>query len=434
MNSDEPPVGMTPQAAPTPDGPNDRTPTPPTPKQGHRGWRWTGAVVLLLVAALLVTVSVIARYARSEIIDTSKYVATVAPLASEPAVQDAVTTRASDAIIAKIDVPELVNELAVATGRPNAPAIANLIAGPVNDYVQNLVHSKVQEFVSSPRFETLWVNANTAAHTQLGGLLTGRGTDVVKAEGDQITLEVGPIVTRVKQKLIDSGFSAASKIPAVSLQVPVMTVENLPQIQSYVRLLDNLATWLPLVALLLLAVAIWLAPSHRRAALIGAVMIAVLMVILLVALNAIRNAYENDVANRNLNVPAALALYDTLLRYLVHAIEALLIVCVVAIVWLWLSGPGRAGRFLRHWGQRAEQAGADWLERTKLRFGPVPRFAARFGTAVNIGFAVLAAWAFLRSPTIGLALWLSAGIVVIMLIVGTLARLPSQSPARIATT
>jgi hypothetical protein len=163
-------------------------------------------------------------------------------------------------------------------------------------------------------------------------------------------------------------------------------------------------------------------------------MIAVLMVVMLIALKAVRSTYLNDVANRNLNVPAALALYDALLRYLVQAIEALLIVGVVAIAWLWLAGPGRVGRFLRNWGQRAEQSVADRLERANLRFGPVPRFADRFGTAVLIGFANLAAWGFLRSPTIGLALWLSAGMVVILLIVGTLARLAPQQPAHVVTT
>jgi hypothetical protein len=405
---------------------------PPTsaPKRSHgRGWRWTGAAVLLVVGALLVTVSVLARYARGEIIDTDRYVATVAPLASNPAVQDAVTTRASNAIIERIDVPQLIKELADATGRPNAPAIANLISGPVNDYVDNLVHSKVQEFVQSPRFETLWVNANTVAHKQLSGVLTGRGTDVVTVEGEQVSLEVGPIVNEVKDRLVQDGFSVASKIPEVSLQVPVMTVEDLPKYQSYVRLLDTLATWLPFIALALFALGIWLAPGHRRGALIGAVLVAILMVLMLVALGAVRRAYESEVAARGLNVPAALAMYDTLLRFLAQAFQALLVVSVVAIVWLWLAGPGRVGQALRRWGRRAEEFVAGRLGAGNLRLDPVARFARRFGTAIIVGFAILFAWLFLRGPTIGLALWLSAGMVVIMLIVGTLSRLTSQPPA-----
>jgi hypothetical protein len=379
--------------------------------------------VLLLVAALLTTISVVARYARNEIINTDKYVATVTPLASDPDVQTAVANRISTAVIAKIDIPKLINDLAAATGRPRADEIASAIAGPVTGYVESFVDKTVLKFVQSPKFETLWVNANTKAHTQLSAVLTGEGTDVVKTQGDQIIVEVGPIVDQVKQDLVNSGFSVASKIPSVSVQVPVLTVQNLPRIQSYVNLLDNLATWLPLMALIVLALGIWLAPLHRRAALIGVIMIAVLMIVMLVLLNALRNTYTNQAANKGLNLPAALTIYDTLLRFLVNAIEALLLVSIVAAVWLWLAGPGLVGRFLRRWAQRGEQWIADRLNRTTLRFGPVPRFTAGNGTRVVVVAGVLAAFGLLTSPTIATALWLSAGVLLVMLIVGIVARL-----------
>jgi hypothetical protein len=400
------------------------------PRARHAGWRWTGAIVLLLVAGLLATASVAARYARNEILNTDTYVATVTPLASDPAVQDAVATRVSSEVIKQIDVPKLINDLAAATGRPNADAIASAIAGPVNGAVESFVRKTVLTFVQSPEFQKLWVNANTAAHTQLSAVLTGEDTEVVKTQGDQIVVEVGPIVAQVKQRLIDSGLSVASKIPSVSAQVPVMTVEDLPRIQSYVNLLDDLATWLPFAALLLLTLGIWLAPLHRRAALIGAIIFAILMIVMLIALNAVRNAYTNEIANKELNVPAALALYDTLLRFLVQAVEALLLVSIVAAVWLWLAGPGRVGTFVRRWGRRGEDWAADRINQTTWRFGPVPRFLARYGMWIVIAAGVLAAFALLNSPTITTALWLSGGILLVMVVVGILARLrQTDAPA-----
>jgi hypothetical protein len=393
------------------------------PRRRHRGWRWSGAVVLLLIAALLATLSVVARYARDQIINTDTYVATVTPLASDPAVQNAIATRVSNAVIQKLDIPKLINDLAAATGRPRADEIASAIAGPVTDAVEGFVNKAVLKFVQSPRFAKLWVNVNTKAHTQLSAVLTGEGTEVVKTQGDQIIIEVGPIVAQVKQDLINSGLSVASKIPSVSVQVPVITVQNLPAIQSYVKLLDNLATWLPLIALLVLGLGIWLAPGHRRAALIGVVMIAIMMIILLVALNALRDAYSNQVANKGLNVPAALALYDTLLRFLVNAIEALLTVAIVAAVWLWLAGPGRVGTFLRHWGRRGEDWIAKQINRTRLRFGPVPHFVARYGVWIVAVVGVVAAYGLLVSPTIAAAVWLSIGVLLVMLVIGILSRL-----------
>jgi hypothetical protein len=181
--------------------------------------------------------------------------------------------------------------------------------------------------------------------------------------------------------------------------------------------------WAPLAALILLVLGIWLAPLHRRAALISAILVAGLMIIMLIVLNVVRDAYTNQVANKGLNVPAALNIYDTLLRFLVQAVEAQLLVSTVAAVWLWLAGPGRVGRGLRRLTLRAEQWLADRMIRTTLRFGPVPRFTARYGSWIVIAAGILAAFGLLLSPTIASALRLSGGVVLVMLVVGILARL-----------
>jgi hypothetical protein len=244
-DSDSPASEPRDQPAVPPDTSQDRSNEPSgTVLAAGRGattatpWRlaWTGAAALLLVAALLTTLSVVARYARDEVINTDEYVATVTPLASDPAVQNAVANRVSNEVIQKLDVPKLIHDLAEATGRPNADAIASAIAGPVNDAVEGFVHKTVLTFVQSPEFERLWVSANTR-HTQLSAVLTGEGTEVVKTQGNQIIVEVGPIVDQVS-RTHQLGAVRGEQDPSVSVQVPVMT-ENLPAIQSYVNLLDN---------------------------------------------------------------------------------------------------------------------------------------------------------------------------------------------------
>ena len=152
-------------------------------------------------------------------------------------------------------------------------------------------------------------------------------------------------------------------------------------------------------------------------------MIAILMIVMLITLNAVRNAYTNEVGNKGLNVPAALALYDTHVRFLVQAVEALLLVSIVAAVWLWLAGPGWVGSFVRRWGRRGEDWVADRINRTTWRFGPVPGFTAHYGIWIVVVAGVVAAFALLNSPTIATALWLSAATLLVMVAVGVLARL-----------
>lgn len=49
-----------------------------------RAGRWSGATVMVVVAALLFGLSVVAVYVRTQLLDTDRYVATVAPLARDP--------------------------------------------------------------------------------------------------------------------------------------------------------------------------------------------------------------------------------------------------------------------------------------------------------------------------------------------------------------
>src|SRR6201995_3011376 len=65
--------------------------TPPTaPKDRSGWWRPVVATVLLVLVGLLAPMSVLATWAHDEVGDTDRYVQTVAPLASDPAVQNAI--------------------------------------------------------------------------------------------------------------------------------------------------------------------------------------------------------------------------------------------------------------------------------------------------------------------------------------------------------
>jgi hypothetical protein len=77
-------------------------------RPAHSGWarggRWLGAVVLLLIAALLGGLAVTAVYLRSQVLNTDTYVATVAPLAQDPAVREQIATRLTNEIMTRTNV------------------------------------------------------------------------------------------------------------------------------------------------------------------------------------------------------------------------------------------------------------------------------------------------------------------------------------------
>ena len=66
--------------------------------------------ILLVLACLLAVLSVVVVYARNELLNTNTFVATVGPLAKDPAVQAAVATKVSESLVAKTDIQQRIKE------------------------------------------------------------------------------------------------------------------------------------------------------------------------------------------------------------------------------------------------------------------------------------------------------------------------------------
>ena len=114
------------------------------------------AFLVLLLAGLMVPVSTAGWWLRDTVVPRNAYVDTVAPLAQDPDVQDAVRTKL---------VKETTDSLGVIP-----PAIA--------DRVEPLVRRAAASVVEGPAFEKAWKESNRAAHEQLVGALSGE-TDSV---------------------------------------------------------------------------------------------------------------------------------------------------------------------------------------------------------------------------------------------------------------
>ncbi|NED66431.1 hypothetical protein G3I15_36440, partial [Streptomyces sp. SID10244] len=76
---------------------------------------------------------------------------------------------------------------------------------------ESFVHKTVDDFVRSSTFKDLWVAANRAAHRSVVAAVTGETQrDAVKIGSDgTISIQLGPIIEQVKQRLQDRGFAFA---------------------------------------------------------------------------------------------------------------------------------------------------------------------------------------------------------------------------------
>src|SRR5437899_1562941 len=78
-------------------------------------------------------------------------------------------------------------------------------------------------------------------------------------------------VAPVRDALVAKGWTFLRKIPDVSIPYTLAHIDNLPKIQRAVSMLEKAAIWLPILAIVLLALAVWCAPDHRRGLLIALV-------------------------------------------------------------------------------------------------------------------------------------------------------------------
>jgi hypothetical protein len=391
----------------------------------HGALRWTAAIVLLVIVAVLVPLAVTARFARGELLNTDRYVATVAPLASDPAVQSALTDRVTNEIVSRIDLPALIQQ---ATGQLNlraGPLIDNLLSGPVTDWLTNFIHQHVQKFVASPAFATLWTNVNRLAHQGVNRLLTGEQGGIVAASGDSVVLNIGPIVDAAKQALVADGFRLAGSIPSVDAQYTLFQSDQLPRAQRTVRLLNTLANWLPWIIAALFALAVWLAPNRRRAAIAGLVAAAVLLVVTFIGVKVGRHAYADQLTRLGRNRAAGLVIYDSMLRSLLAAAVTALVASVVAIVWVWLAGPGRAGSAVRRATGHGFQRLADGLG---WRHGGFAAFVDRYHGWIYAVLGVAGFVILLHSPSLATVAWIVLVALLVTAAVAVLHRLRGPRP------
>lgn len=329
-----------------------------------RGGRWVGAVVVLVLAAVLSSAAVVAVYLRGEVLDTDTYVETVAPLGADPTVRTAVAARLTDEIVARTNLEGLTNELAQKLVTAGAPAATTDLVGPVVGGISSFVNSKINELMATQRFEDAWQNINRVGHEGLiTALMGGKGT-VVTSEGYTVSVDLGALLSLAKQELVKEGFTIVSKIPDVSIPYTIVQSTELPKIRTYTRLLNTVGTWLPWVALVLFLAGILIAPNHRRGLLFGALLTGAMAALVLAGVTAARTYYVDNLPPEIQSPEAASVVITTVLRYLMAALQTLVVAMLVLVVGAFLAGPSRAAVWFRTWLNRGLDLLAGLLRRT----------------------------------------------------------------------
>lgn len=323
--------------------------------RARRGWvRTAGAVTLILVAVVLAPLSVVSVWARAEVTDTDRYVETVAPLAEDPAVQQAIATSITNQVFRYIDVMGLTTQALNALAEKGSlpPALSQqlrALAVPLVNGVRSYADEQVVNLVRSDAFARAWTEANRTAHQQLVAALTGESGSSVRIENNAVKVDLAAFLGVVKERLVSSGFQLAERIPAVKTEFIVFQSADVGTVQRGFTVLNTLGLWLPFSCLFLAGLGIYLARNHRLAVLGVGLGVAAAMFLTGVALILARQVYLDGVPAAVLPPDAAAVLYDTVLRFLRDAIRSLALIGLFVAAAAVLTGPSVTAATLREW-------------------------------------------------------------------------------------
>ncbi|WP_139283162.1 hypothetical protein [Raineyella antarctica] len=261
--------------------------------------------------------------------DTDRYVATVAPLAEDPAVRDALAEAATTTVTDALEQ--------AGRGVPEA------ITGPINRRIEALTREQVDALLASPRFPELWAQLNRDGHRQVVGLLEGNQDGTLSAPGGAITVNVAPIVAAAKADLESRGFGLARIIPVVDRSFVLVHSGAIARGQHVFRLLDTLGGWSPVVTLVVAAAGVVLARDRRRAGLLVGLGVAASMLAFGIALTLLRGWFVGTTPAEAVSPVVAGAYFDALAGFLWTWLGVVGALGLVVASGCWLVGPS-AGR------------------------------------------------------------------------------------------
>jgi hypothetical protein len=337
-------------------------------------WRRVAAWVLVVLACILSVLSAVTVFARNQLLNTDAYVKTVAPLASNPAIQTQIAKQVSANLISRTNVESRVKNA--------LPPKAGFLAAPVTAGLESAVNTVALKAVQSEQFYQLWVTANRTSHRQLVAVLTGSSQGSVSSSNGRVTIDLSQVEVTVKKKLDARGITVFDKVPAAKgLNFVLFQSKSLVKVQKATKLLNDLAIVLPIITLLLFAASVVLVKNRRRGLVRAAAGLAVSMAAVLVVVAVGRHQYLSGL-NPNQSVAANQAVIDTVTGNLRLGLRVILAIAAVVAVVALVAG----NRRLRAWASRDDR-----LDNPVHRFVAVHRKGLQWGI-LGLALLVLVAW------------------------------------------
>ncbi len=299
----------------------------------NSAWRIFVVILCAGLATVLLVVGSLLFWTGRTLVDTNKYMGVVGPLIDQPAVREAVATRATQALFENIPVEQIAQE--------SLPPKAAFLAAPLAQQLQSFTQKEVTNILASEQFKQFWVTANREAQSRFINFLKAY-------EGDG-TINLTDVYTRISDQLQGTSLSflAGKQLPAKVGDIQVLQADWLPTAHNLVKNLD-LYRFITITAFLVLSALTVLAVRNRRRAIIrlGLLYAGALFVTLISLRLARQIAFEQVAASYQVAAGEIWTVVTESLRVqLIGMIAIFILIAVIA----WVSGPSKGAQKLKHY-------------------------------------------------------------------------------------
>ncbi|HWF15772.1 MAG TPA: hypothetical protein VG244_06285 [Acidimicrobiales bacterium] len=304
------------------------------------------AWVLVVLASLLIPISVLSAWAITTVTNTDQYVSTMAPLARNQVIIEHLATRATDELFSTMVVQNKITDA--------LPPKAKPLVAPVTNQVKGYVHGVALRVFESPKFGQLFDALNRRTHDTVVDILSGKQTPLTKALGKsgQVVLNLTPELNQLIDTLNARGVTLFNPVKPILTQSSGLglTVVSKAQVSKFAGFFNTLVTlgWaVPVTAVALGVLGILIAVERRKTLLRLAVGVGFFTLVLLGFLAFGRTTFLKQAGSHNFNVPAAGAVWDTLLRFLKQDLRWTMLAAFLVALGAWVAGPARYAVWIR---------------------------------------------------------------------------------------
>ncbi len=239
------------------------------------------AAFFWLLASLSIMVSGVTLWAHQTLLTSNGWSGIVSEVIADPEVVEGVSSKLVTRVFDSLDVRDTVADV--------LPGPLDIVAGAVTAGVEDRITDLVIDFASTEGFQDAFVRVNVVAHDAAIKAIRGGDSEALTSEEGLITLNIFPLIEGVLLNLQDSGLiDEGREIPDLSGYEPtargvalletvfgrdlpddigIITLvdsENLGLVQDAVRYFDIITVLFLLLAVLFVALALWLSSSRLR--------------------------------------------------------------------------------------------------------------------------------------------------------------------------